>query len=86
MTSPMSVKIRELCPGYASEVDTVDETAWNQVIKQFDDANIYQTWSYDEVRCGRENISHLLLKRDGQIIAAAQSRIVQLPFIKAGIA
>ena len=82
----MSLKIRELCPSYASEVDTVDEPAWNQVIEQFDDANIYQTWSYDEVRCGRENISHLLLKRDGDIIAAAQSRIVQLPFIKAGIA
>jgi peptidoglycan pentaglycine glycine transferase (the first glycine) len=79
-------KRRELHDGYVSEVDTVDEKAWCQVLEQFEDANIYQTWSYDEVRGGRRNLSHLLLRKNGMIVAAAQSRIVRLPLINAGIA
>ena len=78
--------MRELSPGYRSEVDTVDELTWCQILEQFDDANIYQTWSYDEVRCGRDKISHLLLKKDGDIVAVAQARIVTIPFMRAGIA
>jgi chitin disaccharide deacetylase len=78
--------MRELSPGYSSEVDTIDERAWCQILEQFDDANIYQTWSYDEVRCGRDQISHLLLKKNGDVVAVAQARIVTLPLVKAGIA
>ena len=78
--------MRELSPGYRAEVDTVDELAWCQILGQFDDANIYQTWSYDEVRCGRDKISHLLLKKDGDTVAIAQARIVTIPLIRAGIA
>jgi hypothetical protein len=85
-TSLIGSKMRELRSGYASEVDAVDETAWCQILEQFDDANIYQTWSYDEVRGGRANISHLLLRKNGDIVAAAQARIVKVPLIKAGIA
>lgn len=86
MPSLIESKMRQLRSGYASEVDAVDEQAWYQILEQFEDANIYQTWSYDEVRCGRENISHLLLRKKGDIVAVAQSRIAKLPFIKAGIA
>lgn len=86
MTSLTEHQMRELFPGYTCEIDAVDEAAWYQVLEKFDDANIYQTWSYDEVRCGREKISHLLLRQNGEIVAAAQARIVTIPFIKAGIA
>lgn len=86
MASIDRIEMRELDPGYSSEVDTVDELEWCQILRQFDDANIYQTWSYDEVRWGRANISHLLLRKHGDIVAIAQSRIVRLPLIKAGIA
>jgi hypothetical protein len=78
--------VRELDPGYSVAVDRLDETSWCQIIGRFEDANIYQTWTYDEVRCGRSNISHLLLKRAGEVVAAAQSRIVKVPLVKAGIA
>ena len=54
--------------------------------KSSNDANIYQTWSYDEVRSGRDNISHVVLRKDGEAVAAAQARIVKLPLIGAGIA
>jgi peptidoglycan pentaglycine glycine transferase (the first glycine) len=82
----MGVNMRELGADYTAEFDNVDEQLWNQVIERFDDANIYQTWSYDEVRCGRDNISHLLLKKRGEIAAVAQARVVKIPFIRAGIA
>ncbi len=64
----------------------MDEPVWCESLEQFDDANIYQTWSYDEVRGGRENISHLLLRKNGDIVAVAQARIMKLPVIRAGIA
>ncbi len=79
-------KIRELGNGYTSEVDTVDEREWYQLLEQFDDANIYQTVSYEEVRSGRKNISHLILKKDGVVVAIAQSRMAKIPVLKAGIA
>lgn len=82
----MKSNMRELEPGYMAEVDTVKEANWYQLLEQFDDANIYQTWSYDEVRGGRKNISHLLLKKNDQVVAIAQSRIVKVPFVRAGIA
>jgi lipid II:glycine glycyltransferase (peptidoglycan interpeptide bridge formation enzyme) len=82
----MKSNMRELGPGYVAEVDTVNEAGWYQLLDQFDDANVYQTWSYDEVRGGRKNISHLLLKKDGQVVAIAQSRIVKVPLVRAGIA
>ena len=78
--------MRELGSGYVSEIDTVDERTWCEILEQFDDANIYQTWSYAAVRCGRQNTSHLLLKEKGDIVAVAQARIVKLPFIDVGIA
>jgi len=78
--------MRALGAGYASEVDTVDERTWCHMLRQFDDAIICQTWSYDAVRCVREKISHLVLKEGGEIAAIAQCRIVKPPIIDAGIA
>jgi lipid II:glycine glycyltransferase (peptidoglycan interpeptide bridge formation enzyme) len=78
--------MRKLSPGYSSEVDSVDKDTWFEILKGFCDTNIYQTWSYDAIRCGRNNISHLVLKKDGDIVAAAQVRIVKIPFITIGIA
>ena len=86
MRSSIGHKSRELGPGYTVEIDTVDEARWHQILEEFNDANIYQTWSYDEVRGSRKNISHAVLKKGGEPVAAAQARIVKLPFIGAGIA
>jgi hypothetical protein len=64
----------------------VAEEQWSELLMQFDDANIYQTWSYDEVRCGARNLSHLLLRREGKTVALAQARIARIPVLRAGIA
>src|SRR5271157_3774666 len=78
--------MRELDPGYASEVDAVDELTWSHILHEFDDANIYQTWSYGAVIGGPRNISHLVLRENGNIAAIAQARIARLPLINIGIA
>ena len=77
---------RELDAGYASVVDSIDERGWHQILQEFEDANLYQTWSYASVTHGERNMSHLILRKDGNIVAIAQARIARVPVIKAGIA
>jgi lipid II:glycine glycyltransferase (peptidoglycan interpeptide bridge formation enzyme) len=77
---------RNVDAGYSWEADTVDEVQWCRILEEFEDANIYQTWSYGEVRFGRRNMSHFLLKEKGEIVAVAQVRIARIPLVKAGIA
>ena len=72
--------------GYAAKFDSVEKREWNQIIGRFSDANLYQTWSYDAVRCGEGNISHLVLRSADQVVAAAQSRIVRIPVLGLGAA
>lgn len=86
MPSDKHSKMRPLDPSFVAEVDSVDEATWTGYLEQFDDANIYQTWTYDEVRCGRENISHIVLKKDGVVAGLAQARIAKLPLLNAGVA
>lgn len=59
------------------EVDRVTDEEWSRMLDSFEDANIYQTWSYGAVRWGRRNLSHLVLKRNGDVVAMAQLRIVR---------
>src|SRR5438477_9332657 len=82
----MKAEIRNLNAGYTAEVDSTDEEKWSETLLEFEDANIYQTWAYGDVHYGPRNISRLILTHQGQAAAAAQVRIVRVPFIKAGIA
>ena len=67
-------------------VDGQTRESWSDILAQFADASIYQTWAYGAVRWGARNLSHLVMRRDGQIVAAAQLRIARLPLLPAGIA
>jgi len=67
-------------------VDGQTPESWSGILAQFADANIYQTWAYGAVRWGPRNLSHLVVRREGQTVAAAQMRIVRLPLVPAGIA
>ena len=60
--------------------------SWNGILDQFADASIYQSWAYGAVRWGANNLSHLVLRRNGQIVAGAQLRIARLPLLPVGIA
>jgi lipid II:glycine glycyltransferase (peptidoglycan interpeptide bridge formation enzyme) len=83
------VMISESTPlddGYTTEIDSLDEKSWYAIIGKFRDANIYQTWAYGAVRFGDKNLSHIIIKKEGQIISAAQTRILRIPFLNVGIA
>lgn len=82
----MSLNTMLMDDGYVAEVDCVDEKSWYDIFGKFRDANIYQTWAYGSAMYGMNNLSHIVIKKDNQIIAATQIRIVTIPFIKAGIA
>ena len=56
------------------------------MLNLFDDANIYQTFAYGSVRWGRKNLSHLVLKEDGEVRGMAQLRIIRPTPLKFGIA
>lgn len=71
---------------YRAEFDSVAEEEWYQILREFGDANLYQTWAYGLVMYGRRKMSHLVLKKNGNVAAAAQVRIEKLPFINLGIA
>jgi hypothetical protein len=64
-------------PVWQIEVDRATLEEWAGMLDCFEDANIYQTWSYGAVRWGGKNLSHLVLKRDGDVVAMAQLRIVR---------
>ena len=79
-------EIKSAASSYLAEIDGVGRTEWSSVLSKFDDATLYQTWSYGSFRWGERNMSHVILRRNGDVVAAVQVRIVSLPVIGAGIA
>src|SRR5208337_358777 len=68
------------------EVDKVTEAEWAELVDDFDDANIYQTWPYGAVRWGEKHLSHLTLKQGRNVLGIAQLRLVQPRHVRAGVA
>jgi hypothetical protein len=64
-------------PEWQVEVDRWTSAEWAQMLDLFNDANVYQTWSYGQVHWGRKNLSHLVLKRSGEVVGMTQLRIVR---------
>jgi lipid II:glycine glycyltransferase (peptidoglycan interpeptide bridge formation enzyme) len=71
---------------YTVETDKLDKHRWYDIIQRFDDASLTQTWSYGAARWGQGNLSHVLLKRNGEIVAAAQVVIRKIPLLGTGLA
>jgi hypothetical protein len=72
-------------PSYKVEVDRSTAAEWSQMLDLFNDANLYQTWSYGGVRWGGD-VSHLVLKRGDEVSGMAQLRIVRPTRFKFGMA
>jgi len=68
------------------EVDQIGKGEWTEMLQNFADAAIYQTWSYGAVRWNETNLSHIVLRRGKEAVAAAQARIVRVPILHCGIA
>jgi len=71
---------------YRREIDGMAEPEWTALVNGFQDANIYQSWSYGAVRWGDKSLSHLVLRRNDQVVAIAQLRIIRFPFLRSGVA
>ena len=71
---------------WSVEVDQAAAAEWSRMLDLFDDANIYQTRSYGEIRWGKKNLSHLVLKRDDEIVGLAQLRIIRPTRLNFGMA
>ena len=72
---------------YHVEIDQIDKNRWSELLMHFDDATIYQTWSIvGATRIGEKNLSHLILKKDGEIVGICQVTIKKLRSLKTGIA
>lgn len=71
---------------YHVEVDSIGEAQWSTLVGFFADGSIYQTWSYGAVSWGAKNLSHLVLKKGGDIVSAAQLRIVRPGWLRCGLA
>jgi lipid II:glycine glycyltransferase (peptidoglycan interpeptide bridge formation enzyme) len=78
--------LRRMDPVWQSEVDRATPEEWSRTLDWFEDANIYQTWAYGAVRWGRKNLSHLVLKRNGDVVAMAQLRVVRPTKLNFGMA
>jgi hypothetical protein len=73
--------------GFLFEVDRTSETEWNQLLHQFCDASLYQTWAFGAETWGNDQLSHFVMKHaDGRPAALAQLRLVRVPVIGGGVA
>jgi len=68
------------------EVDRATPDGWSAMLDLFEDASLYQTWAYGSVRWGTKNLSHLVLRRNGEVAGMAQLRIVRPTRFRFGIA
>src|SRR4051812_11443574 len=71
---------------YTVHVDQVTESEWAELLTRFDDASIYQSWSYGAVCWNKKQLSHLVLKENGTTVAMAQIRVLRIPLLSKGIA
>ena len=44
--------MKTLAEGYTVKIDQISKDEWSELLPRFDDATIYQTWSYGAVRWG----------------------------------
>lgn len=55
------------------EVDEVDRTGWHLLMRDFDDASIYQTWSSPTL--GESEISHIVVRDGAEVVGCCQVEI-----------
>lgn len=71
---------------YSYEINMISKREWHDLLTIFSDVLIEQTWSYADLRWERGSLSHLVVKRNQEIVAAAQVVILSVPLINASIA
>jgi hypothetical protein len=70
-----------LAARYAARVERLDADAWHAIAGRFADVSLYQALPYARVRWPRAEVSHLVLTRDDEIVAAVQVSIKRVPLL-----
>jgi lipid II:glycine glycyltransferase (peptidoglycan interpeptide bridge formation enzyme) len=70
---------------YTVETGPFDHQQWNDILLHFDDANLMQAWSYGAARWGEDNLSHVVLRKNGEIVSAAQVVTKKVPVLGSGL-
>jgi len=78
--------MKQLDSGYTYEVENLKKEEWHNLLLDFNDSTIYQTWSYGSVSWGEDTLSHLVLKENGEIVSIAQLRIAKFLGVPIGFA
>lgn len=63
-----------------------NKNVWNSYLEQFNDANIYQTWSYAEIVQSERKIDHTAFFENDELVGMSLVRIREIPFINRGVA
>ena len=66
---------------YTAEIDSVEPRQWHHLLREFDDATIFQTWAYGAARWGQDKLSHAVIRKDGEVVGLAQSVVVGVPLL-----
>lgn len=63
------------------EFKSLSNQEWSNIIKEFSDANIYQTYAYGIIRWGKNSIKHLIVRNNDYILSVAQIVNIKIPLI-----
>jgi lipid II:glycine glycyltransferase (peptidoglycan interpeptide bridge formation enzyme) len=66
--------------------EITDKTFWQNSLKEFEDANLYQTWNFATLAQNEKIVKHLAIYVDQNLIGLAQARIRTVPILNRGIA
>ncbi len=77
-------KIVPLGMGYSAEADCVSEQEWSRLIERFRDCTIKQAWAFGAALSHERNMSRLVLRRDGEVVAVAQVKTQNFPIVGGG--
>ena len=61
------ILVKPLRFGYSAKFDKIKKKEWYESMEKFVDANIFQTWAFDEIRLKDHKRSHLILKYKNEI-------------------
>ena len=73
-------------PGLSYDTDKCTPQEWAEILCQFQDATCEQSWAFGEDKWGEQRLSHLVVRLDGEVIAAAQVILLLAPVLNRGIA
>ncbi|HUZ48095.1 MAG TPA: peptidoglycan bridge formation glycyltransferase FemA/FemB family protein [Terriglobia bacterium] len=71
---------------YSVKVDSMRKSEWDGILQMFDDSSLMQTWSYGSIRWGEKNLSHVVLRKNGEIVAASEAVLIKAPYLPISLA